>query len=264
MLVFVVDVFVGPLYSLSTKAWGPEFRDDRITGGIEGAVKAADVSTGIVRVASGFLGLASLPVVITPQTQIAINGTLGDFADLDRGQLVRVAYEVLPDRLLAWRVDVLDRVSSETAVPAKPEVDPVVERPSPAEQSAPPPVAGTVSAPPPPAQAPSSASPPAVTAAPVSSLTELSPSSVPPWRSAPSAPSPPSASTRQNGVGVLPLKRPVVPPRSSPRTQFQDPPRSAPAPRPPAPATATLGARPAEDGSDAIDWLLNESATRGQ
>jgi hypothetical protein len=231
VLVFVVDLFVGPLFSLSTTTWAPEFRDDRMIGGIEGPVKAADVSTDTMRVASGFLGLASLPVVITPQTQITIKGKLGGFADLDRGQLVRVAYEVLPDhRLLAWRVDVLDRGSSETVVPAKPEGDPVIEQRSPGEKRAPQPVTGTVSAPPPRAQAPSS----------------------------------PSASPHQNAAGVLPSKPPVVPPSSSPRTQVQDSPRSVPAPRPPAPATVTPGARQAEDGSDAIDWLLKEFASRGQ
>ncbi len=260
VLVFVVDLLEGPFFSLSTKTWAPELRGDRLIGGIEGAVKGADVSTGTVRVASGFLGLASLPVVITPQTQIAINGKLGGFADLDRGQLVRIAYEVLPDRLVAWRVDVLDRVTSETVVPAQTEREPAVGPPSQGEKGAPQPAAQTSSSP---------ASPPAEAPAPVSSVTASSPPSIPPWKAAPSVASPPSASaptTRQNASAVLPSKRAVVAPSSSPRTQVQGPPRSAPAPapRPSAPATVTPRARQAEDGGDAIDWLLKESATRGQ
>jgi hypothetical protein len=238
VLVFVIDLLEGPFFSLSTRTWVPERRGDKLIGGIEGAVKGADVSTGTVRVASGFLGLASLPVVITPQTQIAIKGKLGGFADLDRGQLVRVAYEVRPDRLVAWRVDVLDRVTPETVVPALTEGEPTTSS--------------------------SPTSPPAEAPASVSSVKTPSPSSVPRWTAAPPVASPPSASaptTRRNASGAPPSKRAVDAPSSSPRTQVQDPPRSAPAPtsRP-----VTPGARQAEDGGDAIDWLLKESATRGQ
>jgi hypothetical protein len=257
VLVFVIDLLEGPFFSLSTRAWAPERRGDRLIGGIEGAVKRADVSTGTVRVASGFLGLASLPVVITPQTQIVITGKLGGFADLDRGQLVRVVYEVLSDRLVASRVDVLDRVASETVVPARIEGEPAASGPSPR--------AKTSSSP---------ASPPAEAPASVSSTNASSPSSVPRWRAAPSVASPSSASapttsapttsaptTRQKVSGAPPSKRAVVAPSSSPRTQVQDPPRSAPVSTS---GPVTPGARQAEDGGDAIDWLLKESATRGQ
>jgi hypothetical protein len=238
VLVFVIDLFEGPFFSLSTRTWAPERRGDKLIGGIEGAVKGADVSTGIVLVASGFLGLASLPVVITPQTQIVIKGKLGGFADLDRGQLVRVTYEVLPDRLVAWRVHVLDRASSETVVPAHA----VGEPPTSASPAFPP------------AEAPAS----------VSSVKPPSPSSVPRRRAAPPVASPPSASaptTRQKASGTPPSKRDDVAPSSSPRTQIQDPPRSAPAPtsRPGTPVASQ-----AEDGGASIDWLLTESGTRGQ
>lgn len=244
VLVFVIDLLEGPFFSLSTRMWAPERRGDRLIGGIEGAVKRADVSTGTVRVASGFLGLASFPVVITPQTQIVIKGKLGGFADLDRGQLVRVVYEVLSDRLVASRVEVLDRVTSEIA---QIEGEPAASGPSPSAKSS-----------------SSPASPPAEAPASVSSTNASSPSSVPRWRAAPSVASLPSGSaptTGQNASGAPPSKRAVVAPSSSPRTQVQDPPRSAPASTssPVAPA-----ARQAEDGGDAIDWLLKESATRGQ
>jgi hypothetical protein len=246
VVVFVIDLLEGPFFSLSTRMWAPERRGDRLIGGIEGAVKRADVSTGTVRVASGFLGLASFPVVITPQTQIVIKGKLGGFADLDRGQLVRVVYEVLSDRLVASRVEVLDRVALETVVPAQLEAEPAA--------SGPPPRTKTSSSP---------ASPPAEASASVSSTNASSPSSVPRWRAAPSVASPPSATpppARRNASGA-PSKRAVVAPSSSPRTQVQDPPRSAPVSTS---GPVTPGARQAEDGGDAIDWLLKESATRGQ
>jgi len=38
-----------------------------------------------------------------------VNGKLGGFGDLTRDQRVRVAYEVVADRFLATRIDVLDR-----------------------------------------------------------------------------------------------------------------------------------------------------------
>jgi hypothetical protein len=105
---WLVDLLEGPFYSLSTKTSPPELRGVKLIGGIESPVKGVDPATSTVRVASGFLGLASLPLVITPQTTIAVKGKFGGVADLNRRQLVRVAYEILPDRLLATRVDVLD------------------------------------------------------------------------------------------------------------------------------------------------------------
>ena len=69
VLVFVVDLLAGPFFSFSTKTWPPEIRGGKLIGGIQGPVKAADVDAGVVSIASGFLGLASLPLVVTPETQ---------------------------------------------------------------------------------------------------------------------------------------------------------------------------------------------------
>ena len=66
VLVFVVDLLAGPFFSFSTKTWPPEIRGGKLIGGIQGPVKAADVDAGVVSIASGFLGLASLPLVVTP------------------------------------------------------------------------------------------------------------------------------------------------------------------------------------------------------
>ena len=65
LLFCLVDLLGGPIYSLSTKTWLPERRGDKLIGGIEGTVKEADSATRTVRVASGFLGLGSLPVVVS-------------------------------------------------------------------------------------------------------------------------------------------------------------------------------------------------------
>jgi len=121
LLFCLVDLLGGPIYSLSTKTWLPERRGDKLIGGIEGTVKEADSATRTVRVASGFLGLGSLPVVVTPETIIIVQGKLGGFGDLDRRLRVRVAYEILRGRLLATRVHVLDQWSQPSVVAAEPD-----------------------------------------------------------------------------------------------------------------------------------------------
>ena len=245
VLAFVVDLLAGPFFSFSTKTWPPEIRGGKLIGGIQGPVKAADVDAGVVNVASGFLGLASLPLVVTPDTQIAVHGKLGGMADLDRGQLVRVAYEVLPDRLLAWRVDVLDRwsQSSEMPVPAETDSDAATEEPS--NEDALKSRAAPASEPPP---RPEPALPSTVTSAPP----------VP----APVSPTPtrvPAAAPNRNGTVTTPTaKRAVVAPSSSPRTP--ETPRAAPAPRPAAAPTSPQ----AEDSGAVIDWLIKESSARSQ
>ena len=111
VLVFLVDLVGGPFFSFSTQAWAPARQGDKMIGGIQGLVKATDSPASTVRISAGFLGLRSLPVAVTPETEIAVNGKFGGFGDLDRGQRVRVTYEVHPDRLVAARVEVLDRSS---------------------------------------------------------------------------------------------------------------------------------------------------------
>ena len=234
LLIFVVDFFEGPFFSFSTKTWPPEIRGGKLIGGIQGAVKTADVGASVVSVASGFLGLGSLPLVVTPDTQIAVHGKFGGMADLDRGQFVRVAYEVLPDRLLAWRVDVLDRgaQSSEAPISAETERDAATDEPAP-KPAAP---AGTSEA-------------PVIPAAPVP------PTPTPAVERAPaSTPSPISA------AATPAAKRTAVAPSSSPRTSTPEPARPVPAPRPAVAPTSPQ----AEDGGAVIDWLIKESAGRSQ
>jgi hypothetical protein len=228
--VFLVDLVEGPLFSFSTRTWPPEVHGDKVIGGIEGAVKATDRVTGTLRVASGFLGLGSLPVVVTPQTEVAVKGKLGGVADLDRGQIVRVAYEVLPDRLLAQRVDVLDGVTSSNLPPSL-----EVERKASAEES--PPVTETVSNETP---APSAELPPRVVT--------------------PAAPAPPPI--RPTAAATVPApKRPPVSTNPAPQAQNA----TAPRPTPPAAASAAPRSAPSrstDDGTDAVDWLLKGAPAR--
>ena len=150
VLVFLVDLLEGPVFSFSTQAWPPARQGDKVIGGIRGLVKATEPAANTVRISSGFLGLGSLPVVVTPETTIAVKGKFGGFGDLDRGQRVRVTYEVHPDRLVAARVEVLDgssdasearlpsEQSSEAMVPSlPPTVAPLTVPPGPTTSSSP-------------------------------------------------------------------------------------------------------------------------------
>lgn len=228
--VFLVDLVEGPLFSLSTRTWPPELHEGKVIGGIEGAVKAADRDTGTLLVASGFLGLSSLPVVVTPQTEVAVRGKLGGVADLDRGQTVRIAYEVLPDRLLAQRVDVLDGVVASNLAPAV-----EVDRKASAEEA------------------------PAVTEAvsnePAASAPAAPSAELPPRAAAP-APAPPVIRPTTAAAVAAPKRPPAnASPAAKPSTA------SAPAPRPTPPPAATVlprstPSRSTDDGTDAVDWLL--------
>jgi hypothetical protein len=206
VLFLLADLVDGPLYSFSTKTWSPELRGDKMIGGIEGAVKDVDAATNTVRIAAGFLGLTSLPLVVTPDTKIAVKGKLGGFADLDRGQLVRVAYEVRPDQLVAWRVEVLDRWSqpSDAVLPSETDSDATAtEEESSSSASVPKSVA------PPAEDTPRTPEPPATTL----SRRSVSPTLV-----------------RQNDGSTTPAtKRPTPPPSPSPRTAAPDIRRPAPA-----------------------------------
>lgn len=185
----VGDVVAGPLFSLKTKTWPAERQGDKLVAAIEGVVKGIDAGTATVRVASGFLGLGSRAVVIEPQSSIAVADKLGALADLERGQRVRVAYEILPGRLVASRVTLLGHGTAELPFPSDPLPEP-----------------GPVPAPvtPPPAEKPAPVAPPP-------SLASSRPAT--PSAPAPTAPKPPA---EKNGAAAS-KKRPVKPRVSSPR-----------------------------------------------
>ena len=240
----VVDVIEGPVFSLSTRTWPAEVRDGKVIAGIEGAVKAADRATGTVRIASGFLGLTSVRVVVTPQTEVAIHGKFGSLADLDRGQLVRVAYEVLPDRLLASRIDVLDRLAHSEPLRASESLRPAESVPSaePVRPAAP--VASVLT------DQVSSGAPSGAAPEPAASV-EVSRDPALPLASGPGVAAPSSAPKRAAAVRNLaprveihPSARPVRPPAAI-----------VPAPSPVARRSSS-----ADDGSDAVDWLLKSQS----
>jgi hypothetical protein len=235
LVIFAVDLVEGPFFAFSTKSWPPEIRGGRVIAGIQGPVKIADVTASTVNVAAGFLGLDSLPLVVTANTQIAVNGKLGGIADLDRGQLVRIAYEVLPDRLLAWRVEVLDGwwQSSTAPVPTAAEIDATAEN-EPATEVA----------------RRDDATKPA--AAPIAKPDEVTP---PATASEPVTSTPPSVSPVLRAAA---RRAPV--PKPSPRIVIPHEPQPVAAPVP----TPAARSSTAEDGGAAIDWLLRQSSNRSQ
>jgi len=109
LVVVVVDFVAGPFFAFSTRHWPPERHGNRMVGVIEAVMKRVDPATGIIHVASGVLGLETLRIVIGPDTTVTVGEKLGGLPDLERAYFVRVAYEAQPSRLVAWRVDLIDR-----------------------------------------------------------------------------------------------------------------------------------------------------------
>ena len=109
VLIVVVDFLAGPFFALSMRHWPPERHGDRMLGVIESVVKRVDRSAGVLQVASGVLGLGTLRVVVAPETTVIVGDKLGGLPDLERAYFVRVTYEAQAARMLAWRVDLIDR-----------------------------------------------------------------------------------------------------------------------------------------------------------
>jgi hypothetical protein len=86
----------------------------------QGWVKTVEPKTGFIRVSSGFLGLMSLALLITPDTLIVVGDKEGGFGDIREGGRVKAAYEVRPDSLQAKRVEVFvhgSHIPSPTSIP---------------------------------------------------------------------------------------------------------------------------------------------------
>jgi hypothetical protein len=75
-------------------------------GEARGWVETVEPDTGIVRVSSGFLGLMSVVLRVTPDTLIVVGNKEGGFGDIRLGERVSAAYEVHPGALQARRVEV--------------------------------------------------------------------------------------------------------------------------------------------------------------
>ena len=71
-----------------------------------GRVEMVEPETGVIRVSSGFLGLMSVELVVTPETLIVVGDKEGGFTNIREGERVVATYEVRPDTLWAKRVEV--------------------------------------------------------------------------------------------------------------------------------------------------------------
>jgi hypothetical protein len=75
-------------------------------GETQGWVHTVEPDTGIVRLSSGFLGLMSVVLWVTPDTLIVVGNKEGGFGDIRLGERVSAAYDVQPGALRARRVEV--------------------------------------------------------------------------------------------------------------------------------------------------------------
>jgi hypothetical protein len=78
-----------------------------LAGEAQGRVATIEPKAGIIHVASGFLGLMSVELVVTNDTLIVVGDKEGGFGDIREGGLVRAIYAVDRNRLRAKRVEVL-------------------------------------------------------------------------------------------------------------------------------------------------------------
>jgi hypothetical protein len=86
-------------------------------GEAQGRVQTVEAKAGIIHVSSGFLGLMSVPLVVTSDTLIVVGDKEGGFGDLREGARVKAVYDVGRDILRAKRVEVLGH-GSRIASPA--------------------------------------------------------------------------------------------------------------------------------------------------
>jgi hypothetical protein len=294
-VVFFADVAAGPFVSFSARHVAPVVRGDKRIGVVEGPIKIADGLTTTVHVASGFAGLGSVPIEVTAETRIGVREKLGAFADLYRGQSVRVAYELMPgDRRIARRIEVLDASASDAAPSAERLIAAVVAG-EPASDGV---ASALVDSPaqaveaPPPASTPG---PPALPVTPASTpegVTLVTPASaaerVMNGATTPALPDTPSPLRAKETARSEALRRPAsaaAPPRrpagesspaAQPRRRAGEPPvlswPSLPSPPPlveprevePAPPPVAVRqpaggrARDVDDGTAAVHWLLKQ------
>jgi hypothetical protein len=77
-------------------------------GETDGRVEAVAPAPGIIRVSSGFLGLLSLELLVTPETLIVVGDKEGGFGDIRLGERVTATYEIRPGLWRAERIVVGD------------------------------------------------------------------------------------------------------------------------------------------------------------
>lgn len=98
----LVASLLTPSLSFLSRDAGP------VTGEARGRVEIVAPEAGLIRVSSGFLGLASVEIVVTPDTLIVVGDKEGGFGDIRDGGRVRAAYDTR--RGTAQRVEILVQV----------------------------------------------------------------------------------------------------------------------------------------------------------
>lgn len=98
----LLTAFAPGLSALGRGAW----LVDAAHGEAQGWVQTVEPDTGIIRVSSGFLGLMSIALRVTPDTLIVVGNKEGGFGDIRLGERVVAAYDVQPGALQARRVEV--------------------------------------------------------------------------------------------------------------------------------------------------------------
>jgi hypothetical protein len=78
-----------------------------LVGEARGRVEMVERDTRTIRIASGFLGLTSVALVVTEDTVIVVGEKEGGFGDIRLGEPVVAAYEIGGDPLQAKRVEVV-------------------------------------------------------------------------------------------------------------------------------------------------------------
>jgi hypothetical protein len=234
----VVIVGVEPLGLWSGSTTAPEAVGFR--GEVDGTVRRVDSDTRVVTVARGLLDFSTVPIAITQDTRVNVQGKLGAFGDLREGVSLSVCYEVQPSGRWARSIDMPPSPAPCGAVadatlpePAREEPARTVAIPDPPQPLASPPAAAVSASPQPPGTA------------------QASPRPAAPERP---APPPPPVVTRP-----APVAAPVAARATAPRSQAS----VAPAPVRPAETTAAAPARrsepaprPGEDFGAVIDWAL--------
>ena len=92
-----------PAWSEITSFWGGA----SLAREARGRVDSIERDTRTVRIASGFLGLSSVALVITETTLIVVGDKEGGFGDIQQGEPVVAAYEPNRRPLQATRVEVM-------------------------------------------------------------------------------------------------------------------------------------------------------------
>jgi hypothetical protein len=82
-------------------------RGASLVGEARGRVELVERDTRTIRIASGFLGLTSVALVVTEDTLIVVGEKEGGFGDIRLGEPVVAAYEIGRDPLQAKRVEVV-------------------------------------------------------------------------------------------------------------------------------------------------------------